>query len=72
MAFNLHNINILCLYDNDNSRFTFYKIIAGYGDILPKNELEYLVSIGIMLISCAIFAYTLNTITSVLSEINKS
>lgn len=51
---------------------TSHRFIIGYGDILPFNELEYIVCIIIMLISCAIFAYTLNTITTVLSELNKS
>jgi hypothetical protein len=45
---------------------------VGYGDVLPQNEMEYIVCMIIMLISCGIFAYTLNTITSVLQNINKA
>jgi hypothetical protein len=39
---------------------------VGYGDIVPKTDLEHLACIGIMLLACGIFAFTLNTITSIL------
>lgn len=45
---------------------------VGYGDILPENTMEYFVCILIMLISCGFFAYSLNTITHMLSDLNKS
>lgn len=42
---------------------------VGYGDIHPKNPIEYVACIMIMLVSCGFFAYILNTITHILSAI---
>ena len=45
---------------------------VGYGDVTPENQMELVVCMLIMLVSCGVFAYTLNTITSVFSDINKA
>jgi len=39
---------------------------VGYGDIVPVNEMEHIICIVIMLFACGIFAYILNTLTSIL------
>lgn len=44
-------------------------ITVGYGDIFPQNSLERIVSVGTMLISCVIFAYTLNQIGMIFADI---
>jgi Ion channel len=41
---------------------------VGYGDIMPKNPIEYGACICIMVFSCGFFAYSLNTITSILID----
>lgn len=43
---------------------------VGYGDIVPVNTTELISCILIVLLSSAIFAYTLNTITTVLKDID--
>ncbi|CAD8112390.1 unnamed protein product [Paramecium primaurelia] len=45
---------------------------VGYGDIVPVNENELMACIMIVLLSSAIFAYTLNTITTVLKDIDQN
>ncbi|CAD8125103.1 unnamed protein product [Paramecium sonneborni] len=45
---------------------------VGYGDIVPVNEIELMACIMIVLLSSAIFAYTLNTITTVLKDIDQN
>lgn len=37
-------------------------ITVGYGDILPVNDLEMSICIFAMLISCGMFAYSVNTV----------
>lgn len=44
---------------------------VGYGDIVPVNEYETVACIIIVLISSAVFAYTFNTITSVLKDLDQ-
>ncbi|EAR85630.2 cation channel family protein (macronuclear) [Tetrahymena thermophila SB210] len=44
-------------------------VTVGYGDIVPKNLEERLFVIFVMLMACGIFAYTMNTMGSVLSQI---
>jgi hypothetical protein len=46
-------------------------ITVGYGDIIPQNTLEMMVSIITSLIGCGVFAYSLNTIGTIISQINK-
>ncbi|CAD8182669.1 unnamed protein product [Paramecium octaurelia] len=45
---------------------------VGYGDIVPVNQNELMACIMIVLLSSAIFAYTLNTITTVLKDIDQN
>ena len=44
-------------------------ITVGYGDITPKNEIEITCSIFIMMLSCCIFAYSVNKIGMILADI---
>jgi hypothetical protein len=46
-------------------------ITIGYGDITPQNTVEMTVSIFTSLIGCGVFAYSLNSIGNIISEINK-
>jgi len=46
-------------------------ITVGYGDITPVNTQERLFVIFVMLISCGIFAYSLNSIGRILEELSK-
>lgn len=43
---------------------------VGYGDILPLTYLEHFFVIIAMMIACCIFAYIMNTIGSILEELN--
>lgn len=43
---------------------------VGYGDIVPINDIELIACILIVLLSSGIFAYTLNTITTVLKDLD--
>ncbi|KRX08615.1 Cyclic nucleotide-binding protein [Pseudocohnilembus persalinus] len=47
-------------------------LTVGYGDINATNEIEALFIIFSMLISCAVFAYTLNFIGSIISDITNN
>lgn len=47
-------------------------ITIGYGDIRPVNTAEKLFMIVICLVSCAIFAYTLNSIGQIIEKITQS
>jgi len=38
---------------------------VGYGDILPKNNVEYMIEIVIILLGCGIFAHTINSIGAI-------
>lgn len=42
---------------------------VGYGDITPKNKNEIAFSIIVMLLSSIVFAYSLNTMGNIISEI---
>ena len=44
-------------------------ITVGYGDITPMTELEVWCSIVTMLITCGMFAYIVNKIGMILSEL---
>ena len=44
-------------------------ITVGYGDITPQNQTEIVCSIFIMMLSCCIFAYSVNKIGMILSDI---
>ena len=45
-------------------------ITVGFGDIYPVNEDEKLFTIFAMLLACGVFAYTMNTMGSVLSSLD--
>lgn len=42
-------------------------ITVGYGDIVPININEKIFGMFTMLLACGVFAYTMNTIATVLS-----
>ena len=44
-------------------------ITVGYGDILPCNTHEKVLSIFTMLIACGVFGYSLNVIGNIINEI---
>ncbi|EAR84834.2 cation channel family protein (macronuclear) [Tetrahymena thermophila SB210] len=48
---------------------TVTMVTVGYGDIVPVNYIEILITIIIMLISCGIFAYALNQIGIIFEEL---
>lgn len=41
-------------------------ITVGYGDIIPVTSLERMFSVFITLISCGVFAYSVNSIGSII------
>jgi len=43
----------------------------GYGDIVPKNAVETIACIFIMIIACVIFGYTINSVGSIFMELKK-
>jgi len=45
-------------------------LTVGYGDITPKNSLERLVNICIMLMGCGVFAYSMNKIGMLVQSLN--
>jgi hypothetical protein len=47
-------------------------ITVGYGDIVPQNPDERLCAIVIMVYTCASFAYCINVINGIFSEMNKN
>lgn len=44
---------------------------VGYGDITPQNTREKLVCMGVMLIGCGFFAYSINTFGYILGELSR-
>jgi len=45
-------------------------LTVGYGDITPKNSVERLVNIGIMIVGCGVFAYSMNKIGMMVQSMN--
>ena len=43
---------------------------VGYGDITPKNNMEYLCANITMLVACIVFGYTMNRIGMLLSSLH--
>jgi len=43
-------------------------VTVGYGDIYPVTEIEKIVSIGLMYVSCGVFGYIMNKIGNILSQ----
>lgn len=46
-------------------------ITVGYGDILPTNNEEKILSVFTMLIACGVFGYSLNIIGTIINEFFK-
>lgn len=44
---------------------------VGYGDITPQNTREQLVCMGVMLMGCGFFAYSINTFGYILGELSR-
>jgi hypothetical protein len=44
---------------------------VGYGDITPANSSEALFCVGTMFIASVVFAYSINTIGMIITEMNK-
>lgn len=43
--------------------FSFISMVTvGYGDIVPISKIEKITTLGLAIINCAMFAYTVNTI----------
>jgi Ion channel len=43
-------------------------ITVGYGDVLPKNELEMGLCVVTMMLACGVFGYSLNEVGSIFSS----
>lgn len=46
-------------------------ITVGYGDFIPVNEAEKTICIVIMIFSCGVFAYSMNTVGAILESFNE-
>lgn len=46
-------------------------VTVGYGDVLPITAIEKTVCVILMLVSCGIFAYSMNTIGNILENFNQ-
>ena len=45
-------------------------LTVGYGDIVPGNKFEKMFSIFSILITCCVFAYTMNVVGNVLDTLD--
>lgn len=45
-------------------------VTVGYGDITPKNTVERIIGMLCMLIASGVFAYTINSIGTIVSRYN--
>jgi len=45
-------------------------ITVGYGDVFPINIYEKIYVMGMTLISCGLFAYCVNAVSSIFSQIS--
>ena len=43
-------------------------ITVGYGDIIPKTSLEKIFSIFIIILSCGVFAYSINRLGAIIQQ----
>lgn len=43
-------------------------VTVGYGDITPKTKIEKILTMGFTIINCAVFAYTVNVIGTIITE----
>lgn len=43
---------------------------VGYGDIVPVTQTERSAAMAMMILSCGIFAYTVNSIGNIVSQYN--
>ena len=46
-------------------------LTVGYGDVIPKTPLEKLFCVFSMLITCCVFAYSMNVIGNIIENLNK-
>jgi hypothetical protein len=46
-------------------------VTVGYGDVLPITPIEKTLCVILMLVSCGIFAYSMNTIGHILENFNQ-
>jgi hypothetical protein len=44
-------------------------VSVGYGDITPKNSIEMISSIGIIVLGCMFFSYSVGEISSIFNEV---
>ena len=47
-------------------------ITVGYGDVIPSNTAEFLLSIVAMILGCGVFGYSLNSLGTIINKFNKS
>ena len=47
-------------------------VTVGFGDILPRNPIEKLFCIIVIIIGCIVYGYSINTIGSILNDIFKN
>lgn len=50
---------------------TVTMVTVGYGDILPNNPYEMIISILTIMFSCGVYGYCLNTIGVIFQELQK-
>ncbi|EAR93586.2 cation channel family protein (macronuclear) [Tetrahymena thermophila SB210] len=65
---NVQNANWTRQYVAGFYFMTLTMITVGYGDFLPKNQQEQILSVITMMISCGVFAYTLNEVGSIFNN----
>ena len=46
-----------------------FRITVGYGDILPVNRNEMILSVFTMIFTCGVFGYSLNVIGNIINDI---
>ena len=56
--------------------YSYYYVVVvmntvGFGDIVPKNDLERIVAILFIYVACGMFAYTINSIGVIVQDLNK-
>lgn len=67
----LKDLDILEKYSASLYWSVMTMMTVGYGDIHPVNSLERMVVIGAMVLACALFGYSLNTLGTAINEINE-
>lgn len=49
----------------------FFRTTIGYGDVVPITLTEKIFVMNMTFISCGVFAYSLNTISRIISEVSQ-